>query len=76
MLKVPANNNDDLTDDNSQLFKYKAAPARKTTDGVNYTNSSVKKHGNCCFIKVCKQLLNIVINAINHLQSSSLIKLD
>ena len=38
---VPADN-DDLTTDNSQSFKYNAALVRKTTDTVNHTNSSVK----------------------------------
>ena len=39
--KVP-NNNADLTIDNSQSFKYKAALVGKTADAVNNTNSSVK----------------------------------
>ena len=34
------NNNDNLTADNSQSFKYKAALVGKTTDAVNNTNSS------------------------------------
>ena len=34
------NNNDNLTADNSQSFKYKAALLGKTTDAVNNTNSS------------------------------------
>ena len=33
-------NNDNLTADNSQSFKYKAALVGKTTDAVNNTNSS------------------------------------
>ena len=40
--EVPANNAD-LTIDNSQSFKYKAALLGKTTDAVNNTNSSVKE---------------------------------
>ena len=40
--EVPANN-DDLTINNSQSFKYKAALLRKTADAVNNTNSSVKE---------------------------------
>ena len=40
--EVPANNAD-LTVDNSQSFKYKAAPLGKTADAVNNTNSSVKE---------------------------------
>ena len=38
---VPANNAD-LTIDNSQSFKYKAALLGKTADAVNNANSSVK----------------------------------
>ena len=34
------NNNDNLTADNSQSFKYKAALVGKTTDAVNNTSSS------------------------------------
>ena len=39
--EVPANNAD-LTINNSQSFKYKAALLGKTADAVNNTNSSVK----------------------------------
>ena len=39
--KVP-NNNADLTIDNSQSIKYKAALIGKTANAVNNTNSSVK----------------------------------
>ena len=39
--EVPANNAD-LTIDNSQSFKYKAAIVGKTTDAVNNANNSVK----------------------------------
>ena len=39
--EVP-NNDADLTIDNSQLFKYKAALIGKTANAVNDTNSSVK----------------------------------
>ena len=38
----PVNNADDLTIDNSQSLKYKAALVGKTKDAVNDTNSSVK----------------------------------
>ena len=64
------NNNADLTIDNSQLFKYKVALVGKTADATNNTNTSVKKK-NCCSIKVSKQLLEIVRNAINQLQNTS-----
>ena len=37
-----SNNNADLTADNSQWFKYKAALVGKTADAVNNANSSVK----------------------------------
>ena len=40
--EVPANNAD-LTINNSQSFKYKAALLGKTADAVNNTNSSVKE---------------------------------
>ena len=40
--EVPINNAD-LTIDNSQSFKYKAALLGKTADAVNNTNSSVKE---------------------------------
>ena len=39
--EVPANNAN-LSVDNSQLFKYKAALAGKTADAVSNTNMSVK----------------------------------
>ena len=39
--EVP-NNNDDLTIDNSQSFKYEATLLEKTANVVNNTNSSVK----------------------------------
>ena len=39
--EVPANNAD-LSVDNSQWFKYKAALVGKTSDAVNNTNSSAK----------------------------------
>ena len=39
--EVP-NNNADLTIDNCQLFKYKAALVGKTEDPVTNTNSSLK----------------------------------
>ena len=38
----PPAGNADLTIDNSQSFKYKAALVGKTVDAVNNTNSSVK----------------------------------
>ena len=37
-----SHNNNDLTVNNSQSFKYKAALVRKPPDAVNNTNSSVK----------------------------------
>ena len=40
--EVPNNNNDNLTADNSQLFKYKAALVGKTTNAVKNTNSAGK----------------------------------
>ena len=40
--EVPVGNGD-LTINNSQTFKYKAAILRKTADAVNNTNSSVKE---------------------------------
>ena len=40
-VEVPPNNND-LTTDNSQSFKYKAALLGKTADAVSKTNNSVK----------------------------------
>ena len=40
--KDPANNNANLTIDNSQSFKYKPALLGKSTNAVNNTNSSVK----------------------------------
>ena len=67
--EVPPNNND-LTTDNSQSFKYKAALVGKTKDAINNTNNSVK-NTNSCSIKVSEQLLDIIRNAINHLQNPS-----
>ena len=61
--EYPANNAD-LFIDNSKLFKYKADPVWKTTDGVNHTNSSVKTQKQL-FIKVFEQLLKIIRNSIN-----------
>ena len=62
--EVPANNAD-LSVDNSQSFKYKTALVEKMADAVNNTNSSVKKHKNCCSIKVTKQFLEVIRCAIN-----------
>ena len=62
--EVPANNAD-LSVDNSESFKYKAALVWKMADAVNNTNSSVKKHKNWCSIKVSKQFLEIIRNVIN-----------
>ena len=59
-----------LTDDNSQSFKYKAVLEGRTANALNNTNSSVKKHKNCCSFKISKQLLEIVRNSINQLQNS------
>ena len=69
-------NNADLTDDSSQSFKYKAALVGKKRNAFSNTNSSIKKHKNCCSIKVSNQLLEIVRNSINQLQNSFWIKLD
>ena len=44
--KIPVNN-DDLTIDNSQSFKYKAALLGKTADAVNSTISSLKDAKKC-----------------------------
>ena len=63
-----ANNNADLTADNSQSFKYKAALVVKTADTVNNTNSSVK---NTKALVPLKYLLEIIRNAINQLQNPS-----
>ena len=68
--EVPADNAD-LTADNSQSFKYKAALVGKTADAVNNTNSSVKNTKIVVPLKASKQLLQIVRNAINQLQNSS-----
>ena len=46
--------NADLAIDNSESFKYKAALVGKTANAVNNTNSSVKKHKNCCSVKISK----------------------
>ena len=59
-----------LTDDNSESFKFKAVLEGKIANALNNTNSSVKKHKNCCSFKISKQLLEIVRNSINQLQSS------
>ena len=48
----PPADNADLGVDESQSFKYKAFPVGKKANAVNNTNSSVKKHKNCCSIKV------------------------
>ena len=60
--EVPANNTD-LNIDNSQLFKYKAALAGKTVNAAD--NKFCKRHKNNCSMKVSKQLLKIISNAIN-----------
>ena len=44
--KIPVNN-DDLTIDNSQSFKYKAALLEKTADAVSSTSSSLKDTKKC-----------------------------
>ena len=59
-----ANNNADLTADNSKSFKYKAALVVKTADAVNNTNSSVK---NTKALVLLKYLLEIIRNGINQL---------
>ena len=52
--RIPANNAD-LSVDNSQLFKYKAALVRKMADAANNTNSSVK---NATIVVPLKHLSN------------------
>ena len=66
--EVPTNNAN-LTIDNSESFKYKAALVGKTVDHKN-GNSSVKDT-NSCSIKVFEQLLEIIRNVISQQQSSS-----
>ena len=66
--EVP-NNNDDLTIDNSQSFKYEATLLEKAANVVNNTNSSVKIKKNSCSTKVSKQLMKIVRNSTNQLQN-------
>ena len=68
--EVP-NNNDNLTADNSQSFKYKAALVEKIAEAVNDTNSSVK---NTKIVAPLKYLSNfwrslemLLINCKSHL---------
>ena len=51
-------NNADLSIYNSKSFKYEAVLVGKTAN-------TIKKHKNSCSIKVSKQLLDIIRNAIN-----------
>ena len=57
-------NNADLTIDNSQSFKYKAALLGKTANAVNNTNSSVKDAKIVVPLKYLSNL-EIIRNAIN-----------
>ena len=63
--EVPANNAD-LSIDNSKSFKYKAALAGKIANHNN--ENSFVKDTRYCSIKVFKQFLEIIGNAINNLQ--------
>ena len=69
--EVPVNNAD-LTIDNSQSFKYKAALVGKTTNTVNNTNSSVKNAKNSCSTEVLEYfwrlLKMLLINIKIHLE--------
>ena len=70
--EVP-NINADLTVDDSQSVKYKAALVQKMTNAAN-GNSFVKK--NSCSIKISEWFLEITRNVTNQLKNSSCIKLD
>ena len=61
--EVPVDN-DYLTTDNFQSFKYKAFPVRKTKDAVGGTNSSVKDAKIVVPLKYLSNL-EIIRNAIN-----------
>ena len=70
--EVP-NINADLTVDDSQSVKYKAALVQKMANAAN-GNSFVKK--NSCSIKISEWFLEITRNVTNQLKNSSCIKLD
>ena len=64
--KVAANV--DLSIDNSKSFKYKAVLVGKTTNAVDNTNSSVKKHKNKYLSNFWRSLEMPLINCKVHLQ--------
>ena len=64
--KVAANA--DLSIDNSKSFKYKAVLLGKTTNAVDNTNSSVKKHKNKYLSNFWRSLEMPLINCKVHLQ--------
>ena len=64
--KVAANA--DLSIDNSKSFKYKAVLLGKTTNAVDNTNSSVKKHKNKYLSNFWRSLEIPLINSKVHLQ--------
>ena len=64
--KVAANA--DLSIDNSKSFKYKAVLVGKTTNAVDNTNSSVKKHKNKYLSNFWRSLEMPLINCKVHLQ--------
>ena len=72
--EVP-DNNADLAIDNSQSFEYKAALVGKTANTKD-GNSFIEDTKNIYSIKVFKQHLEIIRNAINKLQKPSWTKLD
>ena len=72
--EVP-DNNADLAIDNSQSFEYKAALVGKTANTKD-GNSFIEDTKNSYSIKVFKQHLEIIRNAINKLQKPSWTKLD
>ena len=68
-------NNADLTADNSQSFKYKAALVGKTSNSVNNQSTSVKYNKIVAPLKYLSNFLEIIRNVINQLQNSSSINL-
>ena len=60
--------NADLSIDNSKSFKYKAVLVGKTTNAVDNTNSSVKKHKNKYLSNFWRSLEMPLINCKVHLQ--------
>ena len=73
--EVPANNAD-LTINNSQSFKYKAALLGKTADAVNNTNSSVKDAKIVVPLKYLSNFWRSLEMPLINCKNSSLIKLD